>query len=131
MPLRGNPDSTIATRTCPDEVGATAAASVAAPAGSASSAACSASSPGAARKTRRVVVATRQDLALSLSAVALSFAVGSALGGLRRLLRGLDGPDRHPRDRHDHGVPALMLAVFCFNLLGDGLRDLIDPRRCT
>ena len=23
---------------------------------------------------------------------------------------------------------ALMLAVFCFNLLGDGLRDLIDPR---
>ena len=22
-----------------------------------------------------------------------------------------------------------MLAVFCFNLLGDGLRDLIDPRR--
>jgi peptide/nickel transport system permease protein len=26
---------------------------------------------------------------------------------------------------------ALMLAVFCFNLLGDGLRDLIDPRRCT
>ena len=23
----------------------------------------------------------------------------------------------------------LMLAVFCFNLLGDGLRDLIDPRR--
>ena len=24
---------------------------------------------------------------------------------------------------------ALMLAVFCFNLLGDGLRDLIDPRR--
>ena len=26
---------------------------------------------------------------------------------------------------------ALMLAVFCFNLLGDGLRDLIDPRRRT
>jgi peptide/nickel transport system permease protein len=25
----------------------------------------------------------------------------------------------------------LMLAVFCFNLLGDGLRDLIDPRRRT
>jgi len=25
----------------------------------------------------------------------------------------------------------LMLAVFCFNLLGDGLRDLIDPRRHT
>jgi len=24
---------------------------------------------------------------------------------------------------------ALMLAVFCFNLLGDGLRDLFDPRR--
>ncbi|MBX3013440.1 MAG: ABC transporter permease [Caldilineaceae bacterium] len=24
---------------------------------------------------------------------------------------------------------ALMCAVFCFNLLGDGLRDLIDPRR--
>jgi len=24
-----------------------------------------------------------------------------------------------------------MLAVFCFNLLGDGLRDLIDPRRRT
>ncbi|MEM8717215.1 MAG: ABC transporter permease [Cyanobacteria bacterium P01_G01_bin.4] len=23
----------------------------------------------------------------------------------------------------------LMLAVFCFNLLGDGLRDLVDPRR--
>jgi len=22
---------------------------------------------------------------------------------------------------------ALMLAVFCFNLLGDGLRDLVDP----
>lgn len=26
---------------------------------------------------------------------------------------------------------ALMLGVFCFNLLGDGLRDLIDPRRRT
>ena len=26
---------------------------------------------------------------------------------------------------------ALMLAVFCFNLLGDGLRDLVDPRRRT
>src|SRR5712691_2149021 len=26
---------------------------------------------------------------------------------------------------------ALMCAVFCFNLLGDGLRDLIDPRRRT
>jgi len=26
---------------------------------------------------------------------------------------------------------ALMLAVFCFNLFGDGLRDLIDPRRRT
>ena len=26
---------------------------------------------------------------------------------------------------------ALMLAVFCFNLLGDGLRDLLDPRRRT
>ena len=26
---------------------------------------------------------------------------------------------------------ALMLAVFCFNLIGDGLRDLIDPRRRT
>jgi peptide/nickel transport system permease protein len=24
-----------------------------------------------------------------------------------------------------------MLAVFCFNLLGDGMRDLIDPRRRT
>ena len=23
---------------------------------------------------------------------------------------------------------ALVLAVFCFNLLGDGLRDMIDPR---
>lgn len=26
---------------------------------------------------------------------------------------------------------ALMMAVFCFNLLGDGLRDLVDPRRRT
>ncbi len=26
---------------------------------------------------------------------------------------------------------ALMIAVFCFNLLGDGLRDLIDPQRRT
>jgi peptide/nickel transport system permease protein len=26
---------------------------------------------------------------------------------------------------------ALMLAVLCFNLLGDGLRDIIDPRRRT
>ena len=26
---------------------------------------------------------------------------------------------------------ALMLAVLCFNLLGDGLRDLIDPRMRT
>jgi peptide/nickel transport system permease protein len=26
---------------------------------------------------------------------------------------------------------ALMVAVFCFNLLGDGLRDLVDPRRRT
>ncbi len=25
----------------------------------------------------------------------------------------------------------LMLAVFCFNLLGDGLRDIVDPRRRT
>jgi peptide/nickel transport system permease protein len=23
---------------------------------------------------------------------------------------------------------ALMLTVFCFNLIGDGLRDLLDPR---
>jgi len=26
---------------------------------------------------------------------------------------------------------ALMLAVFCFNLIGDGLRDLVDPQRRT
>lgn len=26
---------------------------------------------------------------------------------------------------------SLMLAVFCFNMMGDGLRDLIDPRRRT
>ena len=26
---------------------------------------------------------------------------------------------------------ALMIAVFCFNLLGDGLRDIVDPRRRT
>jgi peptide/nickel transport system permease protein len=26
---------------------------------------------------------------------------------------------------------ALMLAVFCFNLVGDGLRDIVDPRRRT
>jgi peptide/nickel transport system permease protein len=26
---------------------------------------------------------------------------------------------------------ALMIAVFCFNLLGDGLRDLVDPLRRT
>ena len=26
---------------------------------------------------------------------------------------------------------ALMVAVFCFNLLGDGLRDLVDPQRRT
>ena len=26
---------------------------------------------------------------------------------------------------------ALMVAVFCFNLLGDGLRDIVDPRRRT
>ena len=26
---------------------------------------------------------------------------------------------------------ALMLAVFTFNLLGDGLRDLVDPQRRT
>lgn len=26
---------------------------------------------------------------------------------------------------------ALMAAVFCFNLLGDGLRDIVDPRRRT
>jgi peptide/nickel transport system permease protein len=26
---------------------------------------------------------------------------------------------------------ALMLAVFCFNLLGDGLRDMVDPQRRT
>jgi peptide/nickel transport system permease protein len=26
---------------------------------------------------------------------------------------------------------ALMLAVFCFNLLGDGLRDVVDPARRT
>jgi peptide/nickel transport system permease protein len=25
----------------------------------------------------------------------------------------------------------LMLAIFCFNLLGDGLRDMVDPRRRT
>jgi peptide/nickel transport system permease protein len=24
-----------------------------------------------------------------------------------------------------------MIAVFCFNLLGDGLRDMLDPRRRT
>src|SRR6185295_8903798 len=26
---------------------------------------------------------------------------------------------------------ALMIAVFCFNLLGDGLRDIVDPQRRT
>jgi peptide/nickel transport system permease protein len=26
---------------------------------------------------------------------------------------------------------ALVLAVFCFNLIGDGLRDLMDPRART
>ena len=26
---------------------------------------------------------------------------------------------------------ALMAAVFCFNLLGDGLRDIIDPLKRT
>ncbi|NVO15384.1 MAG: ABC transporter permease [Rhodoplanes sp.] len=26
---------------------------------------------------------------------------------------------------------ALMIAVFCFNLLGDGMRDIVDPRRRT
>jgi peptide/nickel transport system permease protein len=26
---------------------------------------------------------------------------------------------------------ALMISVFCFNLLGDGLRDIVDPRRRT
>jgi peptide/nickel transport system permease protein len=26
---------------------------------------------------------------------------------------------------------ALMIAVFCFNLLGDGVRDIVDPRRRT
>jgi peptide/nickel transport system permease protein len=26
---------------------------------------------------------------------------------------------------------ALMIAVFCFNLLGDSLRDLVDPQRRT
>jgi peptide/nickel transport system permease protein len=26
---------------------------------------------------------------------------------------------------------ALMLAVFCFNLIGDGLRDIVDPQRRT
>ena len=29
-----------------------------------------------------------------------------------------------------HGA-ALMVAVFCFNLLGDGLRDIVDPQRRT
>src|SRR5881394_2412413 len=28
-------------------------------------------------------------------------------------------------------VAALMIAVFCFNLLGDGLRDIVDPQRRT
>jgi peptide/nickel transport system permease protein len=26
---------------------------------------------------------------------------------------------------------ALMIAVFCFKLLGDGLRDIVDPQRRT
>jgi len=26
---------------------------------------------------------------------------------------------------------ALMSAVFCFNLMGDGLRDIMDPRKRT
>jgi len=26
---------------------------------------------------------------------------------------------------------ALMISVFCFNLLGDGLRDIVDPQRRT
>jgi peptide/nickel transport system permease protein len=25
----------------------------------------------------------------------------------------------------------LMAAVFCFNLIGDGLRDIVDPQRRT
>jgi peptide/nickel transport system permease protein len=24
-----------------------------------------------------------------------------------------------------------MIAVFCFNLLGDGMRDIVDPQRRT
>ena len=34
-------------------------------------------------------------------------------------------------DRTSSPALALMLAVFCFNLLGDGLRDIVDPRRRT
>ena len=34
-------------------------------------------------------------------------------------------------DRSCSRALALMLAVFCFNLLGDGLRDMLDPRMRT
>ena len=129
----------------------------------------------------RVMVAARLDLAIAVSAVALSFALGSLAGnGPARVLFVHVFPNclppmivqaslnlgwailnaaslsfiglgvRPPIPEWGIMVAdgaafmvsgewwvaffpglALMLAVFCFNLLGDGVRDLLDPRQRT
>jgi ABC-type dipeptide/oligopeptide/nickel transport system permease subunit len=103
----------------------------------------------------RVLVATRLDLGIAVSAVALSLVLGSALGAAagfwggwtdRVIGLGVRPPDAEWGIMGAEGATyivsgewwmalfpgtALMLAVFCFNLLGDGLRDLVDPLNRT
>jgi len=68
-----------------------------------------------------------------LNAAGLSF-IGPRRGGRRPPEmghHGRRGRQLHPERRNGGSRlfpgAALMLAVFCFNLLGDGLRDIIDP----
>ena len=53
----------------------------------------------------RVVVATRLDTFIAVASVLLVFLMG--------------------------GLAGIAATVFCFNLLGDGLRDIVDPQRRT
>src|SRR5437016_5868806 len=93
----------------------------------------------------RVVVATRLDFFIAVASVALVFLMGGP-AGLSFIGLGVRPPTAEWGIMVAEGSAfmvsgewwiaffpgaALMVAVFCFNLLGDGLRDIVDPQRRT
>ncbi len=55
----------------------------------------------------RIIVATRLDLGIAFTSVALAFAIGTLLGLVGGLFRRLDRPHHRPDRRHDHGLSAV------------------------